>query len=100
MIKKVSVSGVLNSFVPISRFNKGEAHKIFDEVKENGYGIVVKNNSPTCVLITPEIYEEMMDIIDKYNSMMEFEERMGQKQDNGAEEKDIEEKSSSQEPAS
>ena len=66
MIKKVSVSGVLNSFVPISRFNKGEAHKIFDEVRENGYGIVVKNNNPTCVLIAPEIYEEMMEVIEKY----------------------------------
>lgn len=74
MIKKVSVSGVLNSFVPISRFNKGEAHKIFDEVKEKGYGIVVKNNNPTCVLITPDIYEEMMEIIEKYHSMMETEE--------------------------
>lgn len=73
MIKKVSVSGVLNSFVPISRFNKGEAHKIFDEVKENGYGIVVKNNHPTCVLIAPEIYEEMMEIIEKYHSMSETE---------------------------
>ena len=70
MIKKVSVSGVLNSIVPISRFNKGEAHKIFDEVKQNGYGIVVKNNSPTCVLITPEIYEEMMEIVDKYQEML------------------------------
>ncbi len=86
MIKKVSVSGVLNSFVPISRFNKGEAHKIFDEVKQNGYGIVVKNNSPTCVLITPEIYEEMMDIIDKYNSMMEVEEILNQIQENNVEE--------------
>ncbi len=74
MIKKVSVSGVLNSFVPISRFNKGEAHKIFDEVKESGYGIVVKNNNPTCVLIAPEIYEEMMEIIEKYHSMVEAEE--------------------------
>ena len=87
MIKKVSVSGVLNSFVPISRFNKGEAHKIFDEVKQNGYGIVVKNNSPTCVLITPEIYEEMMEIIDKYNSMMEVEEILSHMHENNSDEK-------------
>ena len=87
MIKKVSVSGVLNSFVPISKFNKGEAHKIFDEVKQNGYGIVVKNNSPTCVLITPEIYEEMMEIIDKYNSMMEVEEILSNMHENNSDEK-------------
>ncbi len=68
MLNKLSMSGMLNSFVPISRFNKGEAHKIFDEVKQNGFGVVVKNNSPTCVLITPEIYEEMMEIVEKYNA--------------------------------
>ena len=92
MIKKRSVSGVLNSLVPISRFNKGEAHKIFDEVKENGYGIVVKNNTPTCVLITPEIYEEMMDIIDRYNSLMEAEERQGPKSEKESGEKDYPDK--------
>ena len=68
MLNKLSMSGMLNSFVPISRFNKGEAHKIFDEVKQNGFGVVVKNNSPTCILITPEIYEEMMEIVEKYNA--------------------------------
>lgn len=67
---------MLNAIVPISRFNKGEANKIFDEVNKNGYKIVVKNNKPTCVLITPERYREMEEIIENYNLLIEAERRM------------------------
>lgn len=56
MLNFMTVDNVLNAIVPISRFNKGEAGKIFDEVKSGGFKIVVKNNVPTCVLITPEKY--------------------------------------------
>ena len=55
------MTNVLNTLVPISRFNKGEASKIFEELKETGYKVVVKNNSPACVLLTPEVYEELME---------------------------------------
>lgn len=52
---------ILNSIVPISRFNKGEANKIFSEVKSKGTRIVVKNNVPECVLMSPEEYQKMYD---------------------------------------
>lgn len=67
---------MLNSIVPISRFNKGEASKIFDEVNKNGYKIVVKNNKPACVLITPETYQEMVEALDNYKLYIEAEKRM------------------------
>lgn len=70
------ISDMLNAIVPISRFNKGEANKIFDDVNKNGYKIVVKNNKPTCVLITPERYREMEEIIENYNLLIEAEKRM------------------------
>lgn len=70
------ISDMLNAIVPISRFNKGEANKIFDEVNKNGYKIVVKNNKPTCVLITPERYREVEEIIENYNLLIEAEKRM------------------------
>ena len=47
---------LLNSFVAISRFNKGEAGKIIDEVHEEGFKIIIKNNEPVCVMITPEFF--------------------------------------------
>jgi len=67
MIDMMAPKRTLDALVPITRFNRGEAGKIFDEVRESGYKIVVKNNTPTCVLLTPERYEKMMEmIIDQY----------------------------------
>lgn len=76
MLDNISVSNMLNATVPISRFNKGEANKIFDEVNSSGFKIVVKNNKPTCVLLTPEKYEEMMETIENYYLFVEAERRM------------------------
>lgn len=76
MLGSSGFNSVRNSLVPISRFNKGEANKIFEEVKTTGFKIVLKNNIPTCVLITPETYEKMMEIIEDYNLFMEVEKRM------------------------
>lgn len=70
------MANLLNTIVPISRFNKGEANKIFDEVKKSGSKVVVKNNVPTCILITPEKYEEMINIIEDYKLLLETENRM------------------------
>lgn len=76
MNENTSITGVMNSLVPISRFNKGEANKIFEEVKETGFKIVLKNNSPACVLLTPEAYEQMMETIGEYRLYLEAEKRM------------------------
>ncbi|MFL0198694.1 type II toxin-antitoxin system prevent-host-death family antitoxin [Clostridium sp. WILCCON 0269] len=67
---------MLNSIVPISRFNKGEASKIFEEVNKTGYKIVVKNNKPACVLITPKQYQKMVETIEDYELMIETEKRL------------------------
>ncbi|MBW9158004.1 type II toxin-antitoxin system Phd/YefM family antitoxin [Clostridium sp. FP2] len=67
---------MIKPIVPISRFNKGEAGKIFDEVKSGGFKIVVKNNVPTCVLITPEKYQELMEKVEEYNLLTVAVKRM------------------------
>jgi PHD/YefM family antitoxin component YafN of YafNO toxin-antitoxin module len=75
MLNSVSIGNALNSLVPISRFNKGEANKIFDEVKDMGYKIVVKNNTPACVLVDPQKYQEMVEIIEDFYLLQIVEER-------------------------
>jgi len=75
MINNVLRGNLLNALVPISRFNKGEANKIFDEVRLSGYKVVVKNNTPACVLIAPEKYQEMVDMIDNQYLLALAEER-------------------------
>ena len=52
---------ILDSIIPISQFNKGQANKIFAEVKKFGTRIVVKNNVPECVLMSPQNYQQMME---------------------------------------
>lgn len=76
MLNNISISGVVKALVPISRFNKGEANKIFEEVRETGFKIVLKNNSPACVLLTPETYEQMLETIENYYLLVEAEKRM------------------------
>ena len=76
MLNAGSISNVLHSIIPISRFNKGEANKIFEEVAQSGYKIVVKNNKPTCVLLTPDNYEQLMGIVEEHYLFLEAEKRM------------------------
>lgn len=66
---------ILKSIVPISRFNKGEANKIFSEVKNDGVRIVVKNNVPECVLISPEDYQNMIEEYENTLLLMEATKR-------------------------
>ena len=47
--------------VPISQFNKGMAGKIFEDVRKNGVKVVMKNNAPECVLVSPEEYIEFVE---------------------------------------
>ncbi len=55
------VKGIMENVVPISYFNKGIAGKIFEEVKRSGMKVVMKNNAPECVLLSPEDYVKLVD---------------------------------------
>lgn len=74
------MTGVLcaDKIVPISRFNRGEANKIFKEVKDFGTKIVFKNNMPECVLLSPEQYEEIMESIIDYELYIQAMERLSE----------------------
>lgn len=76
MNRTLTLKNFMNSIVPISRFNRGEASKIFDEVNETGVKIVLKNNVPACVLVDPQRYEEMIEMLEDYALFVEAEKRM------------------------
>ena len=76
MNRNMSVVGMMNAMIPITRFNKGEATKIFDEVEASGAKIVVKNNKPACVLLSPTQYESLMEMLSDYMLYTEAETRM------------------------
>jgi PHD/YefM family antitoxin component YafN of YafNO toxin-antitoxin module len=76
MLNEISLSNTLDAVVPITRFNRGEANKIFEELKESGCKVVVKNNIPSCVMLTPERFKAMVDMIEDQALLAIAEARM------------------------
>ncbi len=76
MDRNLSVKRVMDSIVPISRFNRGEASKIFEEVGETGVKVVLKNNTPVGVIVEPGRYEKMIELLEDYALYFEAERRM------------------------
>lgn len=75
-MQQISVMEMLKTMISISRFNKGEANKIFDEVEITGTKVVVKNNKPVCVLVSPAQYESLMEMLSDFILKEEAEARM------------------------
>ena len=54
-MSEMSVISVMKSIVPITRFNKSEANRIFDEVEASGTKIVMKitaRSASSCLLLS------------------------------------------------
>ena len=79
----LSVKNIMDTIVPITRFNRGEASKIFDEVSEHGFKVVLKNNTPACVLVNPERYEAMVEALEDYALYFEAKKRIDAAEKNG-----------------
>ena len=67
---------LLQSLVPISQFNKGQAAKIFDRLHSDRELIVLKNNQPSAVILSPEEYTRLMQIEEDYFLLLEANKRM------------------------
>lgn len=61
----LSVKSAIKSTVPISNFNRGLAGKIFADVRTSGAKVVIKNNMPECVLLSPEEYIKIIDQLEE-----------------------------------
>ena len=55
------VISAIDGIIPISQFNRGLAGKIFSDVKTTGPKVVIKNNMPECVLLSPEDYSLIIE---------------------------------------
>lgn len=76
IMKNLSMKSMLNQIVPISRFNRGEANKIFAELKKTGVKAVLKNNVRVGVLVEPGQYDEMVELLEDYALFLEAEQRV------------------------
>ncbi len=67
---------LLQSLVPISQFNKGQAAKIFDRLHSERELIVLKNNQPSAIILSLEEYTRLTEIEEDYVLMLEANKRM------------------------
>ena len=72
-----NVLSAVQNTVSITLFNRGQAGRIFSEVKKFGARVVMKNNAPECVLISPEEYTSLMDEVNDARLLILATERLG-----------------------
>ena len=66
----------MHRLVPITQFNKGQTSRIFDRVRNERQIIVLKNNTPSAVIISPEEYERFSEMEENYHLLLEATERL------------------------
>ncbi len=66
----------LDDLVSVTMFNKGHASKIFDRVKAEGQLVVLKNNTPAAVIVSPEEYSRLTEAEENYYLLTLAEERL------------------------
>ena len=71
-----SIRSAIENTIPISLFNRGLAGKIFDEVKRYGAKVVMKNNTPECVLLAPDEYIRLLGEVNAARLLASAAERM------------------------
>lgn len=56
---------ILNNLVSITMFNQGQASKIFAKLKEEKQIVVLKNNVPAAILLSPDEYDRLLSLAEK-----------------------------------
>lgn len=67
---------VLNSLVSVTQFNKGQASKIFDRLRTEHQLVVLKNNTPSAVILSPEEYKRLSEIEENYQLLLLAQKRI------------------------
>lgn len=72
----VFMANIMECLIPISQFNKGQAAKIFNRLKETKELFVLKNNQPSAVILSPEEYTRLTEIEENYRLLVEAANRL------------------------
>lgn len=67
---------VLNSLIPITQFNRGQASRIFDRLHSENRLVVLKNNQPAAVILSPSEFARLSEIEEDYMLLLEATERL------------------------
>jgi len=66
----------LDSLISVSLFNRGQASKIFDRLKKESQLIVLKNNKPEAIILSPKEYQRLAEIEEDYELLCEAQKRL------------------------
>ena len=67
---------ILKSLVPITQFNRGQASRIFDRLRTERQLVVLKNNQPAAVILSPEEYTRLTEAEEDYQLLLLARERL------------------------
>lgn len=67
---------ILDSLVPITQFNRGQASKIFDRLHSESRLIVIKNNQPAAIILSPSEFQRLSKIEEDYTLLLEATRRL------------------------
>ena len=67
---------LLPTLDPITPFNRGQASRIFDRLHSERQLIVLKNNQPSAVILSPEEYARLAEIEEDYTLLLEANKRL------------------------
>lgn len=56
---------LLNNLVSVTMFNQGQASRIFNRLQEEKQIVVLKNNIPTAILLSPDEYAKLLSLAEK-----------------------------------
>ena len=68
--------GILGNFVPITQFNHGHASRIFDRLHTENQLIVLKNNQPSAIILSPSEFQRLSEIEENYTLLLEATRRL------------------------
>lgn len=71
-----NAANVLNSLVPITQFNRGQAARIFDRLHTESQLVVLKNNQPAAVILSPAEFRRLSEIEEDYLLLREAMDRL------------------------
>lgn len=69
-------ANILQNLIPISQFNRGQASHIFDRLRTEKQLIVLKNNQPSAIILSPEEYARLTEIEEDYLLLIEANKRL------------------------
>lgn len=67
----MDISGLFRNIVSITQFNKGQASPLFSRAQKGETLLVIKNNMPMAVILSPEEYELLRSVPKAYKRMIE-----------------------------